>query len=288
MTQRCGPDGPDPALCEILNRILTEALDTHARAAAYIGVIELAAGEDKGSEKLAKEMSDEADKYFKEATEAFACTLSKSPLEQVPAHHAQGPAAAVYLPDVPELTPPRLTGEATLKEFKQWLLQWQAHYDALILNQAPWRIQHETLFRLLDPVLTQALRAIAAPGMPVPLQELDGVGDIERPSLIKHLTRIVEGRQSLVTRRIAFMREAHKPGTNWLDWFRTLPDLAEAADIESMTVDDWMVVKGISGCANIKLREKFLALDNPTRQQLETIGAEHIATQRARRSHAGR
>jgi len=168
------------------------------------------------------------------------------------------------------LKPPLLMREITPKEFSMWLNRWDAYYTVTRLANTSWRVQHEVLHKFLEPNLSTHLRLVAVDGMPVPRQ----TGDPEPPSLILRLTEIVQMsfRGTLMAKRVAFIMDKQPQDQEWIKWFFELKYTAYLADIEQMTVEDWLVVKGMVGCTDDKLREELMDIPNPTVELLMEAG----------------
>ena len=95
----------------------------------------------------------------------------------------------------------------------------------------------------------------------VGISESDDSVPVKR--VLDHLTVHFQRQQNIVLRRVRFEERRQQNGELFDDFFVSLKELADDAELCSACVDDRLVTRIISGVADQNLRRKLLAIDPP-------------------------
>ena len=95
----------------------------------------------------------------------------------------------------------------------------------------------------------------------VGISESDDSVPVKR--VLDHLTVHFQRQQNIVLRRVRFEERRQQNGELFDDFFVSLKELADDAELCSACVDDRLVTRIISGVADQNLRRKLNAIDPP-------------------------
>ena len=153
-------------------------------------------------------------------------------------------------------------------EFSSWIAKFTAYYTSSRMNLSSIAEQHAYFRACLDGYLDNRIRDTIAADTPI-------LGDDSCLALLRteFLTRY-----PVFTRRLEYFRAAQPVGQTFTEWAASLRRKGEEASLDQMVLDDYTVMRYITGTSDAKLKEKFIAARNPTVAALNTIATDYEAT----------
>ena len=143
----------------------------------------------------------------------------------------------------PQVQPPhKLSPEVSLLEYKVWRSAWSDYEELLQLSDQPARTQLAHFRSCLTSEMRETL--VHAIGIPEDDDTID-VGDI-LDSLHKHFQR----QRNVTLRRVRFEERRQGEGELFDDYYVTLKELADDAELCDKCLDSRLVTRITSGIAN--------------------------------------
>jgi len=173
-------------------------------------------------------------------------------------------AAATTLKVINSLKPDPLSRDASPVELNNWSEEFKAFYTASKLDKCTIPEQHAYLYKCLELELASTVRLAANSTTPI----FGAIG-----SCFAVLQKKFEETYPLYVRRLRFFRYSQKPGQRFDDFWTQLQQLANEADLNSLSTEDLLVFRIVGGCSDDLLREKFLRLSNPSLSDITTEAA---------------
>ena len=143
----------------------------------------------------------------------------------------------------------------SVREYKVWRSAWSDYKELLQLSDQPASTQLTHFRSCLTPEMRGTL--VHAIGIPEDDDTTD-VGDI-LDSVHKHFQR----QRNVTLRRVRFEERRQGEGELFDDYYVTLKELADDAELCDKCLDSRLVTRITSGIANQPLRRKLLAIDPP-------------------------
>ncbi|KAG0721036.1 Retrovirus-related Pol polyprotein from transposon opus [Chionoecetes opilio] len=163
-----------------------------------------------------------------------------------PRHHVSRPQAQA---------PHKLSPNVSLREYKVWRSAWADYEELLQLREQPVRTQLAHFRSCLTPEMRGTLAhavGIVEDNDTLPVKEV-----------LDRLTIHFQRQRNVALRRVKFEERRQQEGESFEEFFVTLKELAEDAELCSSCLDDRLVTRITSGVADQNLRRKLLAIDPP-------------------------
>ncbi|KAG0722364.1 Transposon Ty3-I Gag-Pol polyprotein [Chionoecetes opilio] len=163
-----------------------------------------------------------------------------------PRHHVSRPQAQA---------PHKLSPNVSLREYKVWRSAWADYEELLQLREQPVRTQLAHFRSCLTPEMRGTLAhtvGIAEDNDTLPVKEV-----------LDRLTIHFQRQRNVALRRVKFEERRQQEGESFDEFFVTLKELADDAELCSSCLDDRLVTRITSGVADQNLRRKLLAIDPP-------------------------
>jgi len=166
------------------------------------------------------------------------------------------------------LKPPQLSLDTTPTELRSWISKWRAFYTTSHLDRQSLDVQQQYFLNFLDADLHLRLSAILDPAMPI-------FGDAG--SCISHLREEFSRKYPLFTRRLEFFQFKQVTGQSFTDFKLKLQQKGLEADLSSLSVDELLTFRLISGTSDKALLTKFLRLEDPSLADIENTARAYEA-----------
>lgn len=151
--------------------------------------------------------------------------------------------------------PHKLSPNVSLREFKMWRSAWADYEELLQLRDQPARTQLAHFRSCLSPEMRGRLAhavGVAEDDDTLPVREV-----------LERLTTHFQRQRNVALRRVKFEERRQHEGESFDDFFVTLKELADDAELCSSCLDSRLVTRITSGVADQNLRRKLLAIDPP-------------------------
>lgn len=163
------------------------------------------------------------------------------------------------------LKPSLLTGDHSPTELRTWVKAFEAYYTASGMRLHPQDAQVAYLWNCVEPVLAARIQEDVREDAPV-RGEASCMEAIKRYFVIKY---------PLILRRMDYYRAVQFTGERFVDYLARLSILEQEADITTLTVPQQRVFRALVGTSDAELQEHLLRLEEPTWEQLATVGSNH-------------
>ncbi len=249
-----------------------ELQDAHARLQHYVRIVEAGYTRllilDPGQANVYNGKIDELLEERDAASDDALRVLANSKVKPQPAiadplagGGAGGGAAAGRIKANDILKPPQLSLEYSPEEMRIWAEKFKAFYASSKLDTVTVGEQQAYLIVCLDNHLASRLRDEIRADTPV-------LGD---DSCMKVLEQEFLNKYPLFNRRLKFFQCKQSHGQAFSDFATTLRKIGDEAELGSIGIDELYVFKFIGGCADPKLKEKFLKEEDPSWEDLKRV-----------------
>lgn len=156
------------------------------------------------------------------------------------------------------LRPEKLSYDASLSEFRAWKESFLLYFSSNRMDLFPVNKQRGYLRTCIDLKLQQSLSLSATESSTI-------------PDCLELTCAIFLQQTPLITRRYDFFKCNQNINEPFSDWYLRLQLQGNEADLDSFKVDDFYVMRIITGTADKSLRDEFLRRGACTRQELCAI-----------------
>ena len=201
---------------------------------------------------------DEDDSLFRKQESELCSVIAEAEMRLVPkpdyAKVAGAPAGRTKANDA--LKPKVLSREMTPVEFSSWITRFSAYYASSNMHNCSLPEQQAYFRACIDSYLEDRLQSKITPLTPVlpedgKLSCLDLLND---EFLLNH---------PIFARRLDFFQAKQPHHQNFTDFAQNLMRMGDESHLADMTVDDVYVMRFLTSCSNLKLRDRLLKDTNP-------------------------
>ena len=163
------------------------------------------------------------------------------------------------------LKPPVLLHTDTPTVLTDWCKRFRIWYKSSHFDAEDRDCQLAYLNSCIDQPLWGRIEPLLGDRTPI-------IADEEDPSCLKVLRSEFLKLYPLFNRRLDFYRYQSTSGQGFTDYVTQLNDLATAAELPALTVDEQIVFRVLTGFKDEQMRSEFLKLDSPTGKDLIELG----------------
>ena len=240
---------------------------TYHREWVSVLVIYLSVKDDINAGDYETQLSLAQDSFEQCRLDVVTCMVAtrKALAPAVVAPTASAPAAPGSTQKVIDsLKPSPLSRDASPVELNNWSEEFKAFYSASKLDRCTAPEQHAYLYKCLDIELASLVRLAVNSSTPM----FGAIG-----SCFAILQKKFDETYPLYVRRLRFFQHSQTQGQRFDDFWTKLQQLANEADLNSLSTEDLLVFRIVGGCSDTLLREKFLQLSNPSLSDITTEAA---------------
>ena len=183
-------------------------------------------------------------------------TIGTPAREALNQNRAQGAAGgqAKKLAINKSLKPFTLSPSHTPIEFKNWARQFKGYYRSSNLDTLELPDQQLYLQSCIEPILFARIQ-----------NKIDDTTVIfDNGGCIDLLIEDFDERWPLFNRRMAFFSSEQGPNQDLSAWVSELEELADGADLETITMEDILIFRILGGSTNLKIRHELTKISVPT------------------------
>ena len=201
---------------------------------------------------------DEDDSLYRKQESELCSMIAEAELILLPKPaSATTPGAATTRTKANDALKPKvLTREMTPVEFTSWVTRFTAYYASSNMQNCSLAEQQAYFRACIDSYLEDRLQSKIAPVTPV-LPE-DG-----KVSCLNLLNDEFLLNHPVFARRLDFFQAKQAHNQNFTDFAQNLIRMGDESHLAELTVDDIYVMRFLTSCANLKLRDRFLKDTTP-------------------------
>lgn len=174
------------------------------------------------------------------------------------------------------LKPFVLSLDHTPVELRNWVRKFKAFFSTSMFNKSSPEEQQAYVRQFLDPDLDLRIATKVTPMTPV-------FGD---DGIIAEIEEVFTMKYPLMTRRLDYFRYERQSGQSVSAFVAKLTQLGNEADLASLSVDEIMIFRVITGIKEDNLFTKLMEMDNPDFEQVEKKITTWEVAQIAKKSYS--
>ena len=158
-------------------------------------------------------------------------------------------------------------------EFSSWVMRFSAYYASSNMRNCSLGEQQAYFKACIDSYLEARIQDRILPVTPV----LPTDGSISCIDLLNEEFLLIH---PIFARRLEFFQAKQGHNQNFTDFAQKLQKKGDEADLASLDLNDVYVMRFLTSCSNLKLRERFLKETNPSKNKLLHIAQNFEVSQR--------
>ena len=171
------------------------------------------------------------------------------------------------------LRPKVLIREMTPVEFASWITRFDAYYASSNMSNCTLPEQQAYFKACIDTYLEARIQDRISPATPI----LKTDGTVSCLDLLASEFLLLH---PIFARRLDFFQAKQGHNQSFTDFAQKLIRLGDEAELASLDMNDLYVMRFLTACTNLKLRERFLKEINPSRDKLLQVAQNFEVSQR--------